>query len=272
MSARVDLFYNTYAHFTDRVLARVREASFGEDIGQNSWVTLDEYERFIAWLLLGPASHALEVASGSGGPALYLANQCGCRVTGVDVNSNGIATAVQAARRAGVADRVAFKVADATAPLPFADNRFDAVLCIDSMNHFPDRLQVLREWHRVLKPGGRAVFTDPVVITGPVTNEELAARSSIGSFVFVPRFLNEEIIADAGFRLLRQQDVTENAARVSSRWREARQRFRKELVEIEGGARYEGVQDFLAAVHKLTHERRLSRIAYLVEKLPSAGG
>ena len=271
MSAHVDLFYNTYAHFTDRVLAQVREATYGEDIGQNSWVTADEYDRFIAWLLLGPDSHALEVASGSGGPALHLAKQCGCRVTGVEVNSSGIATAVQAARRAGVNDRVTFKVGDATAPLPFADHRFDALVCVDSMNHFPDRLQVLREWHRVLKPGGRAVFTDPVVITGPVTNEELAARSSIGQFVFVPRYLNEEIIADAGLRLLQQQDVTENAARVSERWSEARQRFRRELMEIEGGMRYEGVQKFLAAVHTLTHERRLSRIAYLVEKPRSAG-
>jgi SAM-dependent methyltransferase len=134
------------------------------------------------------------------------------------------------------------------------------------MNHFPNRLDNLREWRRVLKPGGRAVFTDPVVITGPVTNEELAQRSSIGLFVFTPRSFNEELIAQAGLRLVRQFDVTENAAQVSRRWHEARHRFRDELLQIEGGERYEGVQKFLAAVHRLTHERRLSRIAYLVER------
>jgi SAM-dependent methyltransferase len=47
------------------------------------------------------------------------------------------------------------------------------------MNHFPDRVKVFQEWRRVLRPGRRAVFTDPVVITGSVTNDELALRSSI---------------------------------------------------------------------------------------------
>jgi len=265
MSRSVDLFYNTYANFTDRVLASVRAATFGEDIGQNSWVTVDEYDRFIEWLQLTCDSHALEVASGSGGPALYLAGKSGCRVTGVDVNPKGVATATQSAGRHEAGRRATFKVADATEPLPFADNRFDALLCIDSMNHFPNRRETLREWRRVLKPGGRAVFTDPVVITGPVTNEELAQRSSIGLFLFTPRALNEELIAEAGFRILAQHDVTENAAQVSRRWREARERLRDELLQIEGGERYEGVQKFLAAVHRLTSERRLSRIVYLVE-------
>ena len=47
MSAHIDLFDNTYANFTEQVLASMREATFGEDIGQNSWVTADEYEGFI---------------------------------------------------------------------------------------------------------------------------------------------------------------------------------------------------------------------------------
>ena len=266
MSSRVDLFDVTYANFTEQVLASIRKATFGEDIGQNSWVTVDEYADYMKSLRLNANSHVLEVASGSGGPALHVAARTGCRVTGVDVNASGVATANRAATRAGVAGRLQFMVADATQPLPFPDNTFDALMCIDSMNHFPNRGDSLKEWCRILKPGGRAIFTDPVVLTGPVTGEELAARSSIGLFVFVPKGLNEELIVKAGFKLVNQLDATENAALVSRRWREARQRFRDDLLRMEGAENFEGVQKFLGAVHRLTAERRLSRIAYLVEK------
>jgi SAM-dependent methyltransferase len=265
MSACVDLFHNTYAHFDEDVLAAVRERTYGFDIGQNSWVTVEEYDGYLAALGLDAASRVLEVASGSGGPALYLAERSGCRVTGIDVNSSGVRMARALADRAGLGARATFELLDAQGTLRYPDAAFDALLCIDSMNHFPDRLHSLKEWRRVLKPGGRAVFTDPVVITGPVTNEELAQRSSIGLFVFLPAGLNEELIVKAGFRIVSQTDATENAALISRRWREARQHFRDELVRIEGEQRFEGVQKFLGAVHKLTTERRLSRIAWVVE-------
>jgi SAM-dependent methyltransferase len=266
VTERIDLFYSTYGHFSDPVLDAIRKETFGTDIGQNSWLTVDEYERLLPWLELTAESHALEVASGSGGPALYLARSTGCRVTGIDANESGVATATEMAARSGDSERVRFRVADANASLPFDEDSFDALLCMDSMNHFPDRLAVFREWRRVLRPGGRALFTDPVVVTGPVTNDELALRSSIGLFLFVPPGVNERLIDQAGFRLVRQEDVTANAALVAGRWHRARQAHQDELLPMEGEERFEGLQRFFQSVHDLTSQRRLSRIVYLVEK------
>jgi len=266
MTKRIDLFDNTYGHFTDQVLLAIRRETFGQDIGQNSWLTVEEYDRFISWLRLAPDDHVLEVASGSGGPARYLADRAGVHVTGIDANEVGIATATQSAVESHLAHRLSFRVADANTPLPFEDSSLDGLVCIDSINHFPNRLGVLREWRRVLRPGQRAVFTDPVVITGPVTNDELASRSSIGLFLFVPPGVNEQLIEHAAFRLVHQEDVTENAALVSARWHQARQRHESALLHIEGQERFEGLQRFFSSVHRLTSERRLSRIVYLVEK------
>jgi SAM-dependent methyltransferase len=265
-SAKVDLFDSTYANFEAEVLARIRRKAFGEDFGQNSWTTADEYRRWIAELRLDSGSRVLEVACGAGGPALFLAREAGCRVVGVDINAHGVATANARAHDSGIGDRVSFSVTNADEPLAFPDETFDAVLCVDSAIHFPHRLRVLEEWRRVLRPAGRAVFTDPVVVTGIVSNEELAIRSSIGHFMFAPPGMNERLIRESGLTLIHQGDATENAATVSKRWHDARAEERDALVRIEGEARYAGLQKFFAAVHRLTSERRLSRLTYLVER------
>jgi SAM-dependent methyltransferase len=265
MSNPVDLYNSTYGNFKEQVLAAIRQETYGEDIGQNSWITTDEYDDFYSWLNLSANDHILEIASGSGGPALYLARKFKCRITGLDINEEGIKTANQHALDAHMTD-AKFQLGDVDQRLPFDDETFDAVMCIDSMNHFHNRLDYLREWQRVLKPGKRALFTDPVVITGPVSNEELAARSSIGFFLFVPLEVTKKLIDEAGFKLIRCEDVTGNIEVTSGRWHASRQKHRDDLVKIEGEERFEGLQRFLSMVHTLTRERRLSRFVFLVEK------
>jgi cyclopropane fatty-acyl-phospholipid synthase-like methyltransferase len=127
VAKRIDLFDSTYSHFTKQVLETIRKETFGQDIGQNSWTTVEEYDRVLSWLDLRPEHHVLEVASGSGGPARYLAKSVDCRVTGIDANEAGVATATQSAANSNLADRITFAVVDANSPLPFDDNSFDPV-------------------------------------------------------------------------------------------------------------------------------------------------
>src|SRR5689334_17438853 len=265
MSNQVDLYNSTYGNFQEQVLSEIRRETYGEDIGQSSWITVDEYDIFYSWLNLSTRDHILEVASGSGGPALYLAKKFGCRITGLDINEEGIKTANRQAFDANITD-VRFQLANVNEPLPLDSETFEAVICIDSMNHFRERLKCFREWQRVLKSGQRALFTDPVVITGPVSNEELAARSNIGFFLFFPLEVTKNFIEEAGFRLLRCEDVTGNIELTSGRWQASRQRHRRDLIRIEGEERFEGLQKFLSTVHQLTGERRLSRFVFVAEK------
>ena len=265
MSNQVDLYNSTYGNFEAQVLAEIRQEAFGEDIGQNSWITTGEYDSFYSCLNLSPGDHVLEIASGSGGPALYLAEKYECRITGIDINEEGIKTANKSAVRTNLLN-AQFQLGNVKERLPFDDEIFDAVMCMDSANHFADRLAVLREWHRVLKTGQRILFTDPVVITGPVSNEELAARSNIGFFIFMPLETTQIYIKQAGFKLIRCEDVTENIELTSGRWHAARQKHRSDLIKIEGEERFNGLQKFFSTVYILSSERRLSRFVFLAEK------
>ena len=263
MSQSVDLYGTAYGNFAAQALEQVRRETYGEDFGQSSWVTGDEYRRFFRLLQLTAADHVLDVGCGSGGPAVFLAREIGCPVTGVDVNEAGLQAGLTLARQAGLEVRIGFRRADVRDPLPFPDGAFDAIVCMDAMCHMPDRGRLLGEWRRVLRPGGRMLYTDPVVVTGLVSNGELATRSSTGYFEFCPPCVNERLIRAAGFELVMTEDVTDNEAEVSGRWHDARQRREAELIRLEGAETFAGLQRFLATVHRLTRERRMSRFLYL---------
>ncbi|HEX6582557.1 MAG TPA: class I SAM-dependent methyltransferase [Thermoleophilaceae bacterium] len=261
-------FYDrTYAGFADQLNARIRSEAFGEEIGQNSWLTADELRRFRDWLGVGASSEVLEIASGSGGPALFMARETGCRVNGVDLNEAGVAAANAAAAEQGLSDRARFVHTDAREPLPFDDASFDALLCIDSINHMYDRVRVLDEWRRVLRPGGRLLFTDPITVTGMIRREEMVTRSgSMGDFVFTAPGVDEALLDSAGLEVMRIEDVTPNMAAVAAAWRGARARHADELDRFEGTDENANTQAFLEVVERLASERRLSRLAYLARR------
>jgi SAM-dependent methyltransferase len=265
--AGAEFYDRTYGGFADQLNARIRSEAFGEEIGQNSWLTADELRRFIAWLEVGASSDVLEVASGSGGPALFMARETGCRVSGVDLNEAGVAAANAAVADRGLSDHVRFVHCDARQPLPFDDASFDAVLCIDSINHMYDRARVLGEWHRVLRSSGRLLFTDPITVTGMIRREEMVTRSgSMGDFVFTAPGVNETLLSSAGFEVMQVEDVTPNMATVAAAWGGARARHAAELDQLEGADANANFQEFLGVVERLASERRLSRLAYLARK------
>jgi SAM-dependent methyltransferase len=156
---------------------------------------------------------------------------------------------------------------DAREPLPFDDASFDVVVCIDSINHMYDRARVLGEWQRVLRPDGRLLFTDPIIVTGMIRREEMVIRSgSMGDFVFTAPGVDERLLDSAGFELLQVEDVTPNMAAVAGARRGARARHSAELDRFEGADANADTQAFLGVVERLASERRLSRLAYLARK------
>jgi SAM-dependent methyltransferase len=255
-----------YRNFAEDAYAEIRRAEFGEDLGQNNWQTLAELERFASQLELSPAVRLLDVACGAGGLAVHLAQVTGCEVTGVDLEEDGLVNGRRLAREAGVEERVRFVRADASQALPLHDGSFDAVLCIDALNHLPGRQAVFADWARALRAGGRLLFTDPVTVTGLVGSQELAIRSSIGYFDFAPPGEDERLLIAAGLNVIGVEDLTETIDAVARRRFDVRAERSEALRALEGDDAFEGRQRFLEMVAKLARERRVSRFAFLAEK------
>jgi len=256
-----------YRNFETGLYAEIRHEVFGEDIGQNSWLTADEQDTFLEWLDLASGKVLLDVACGAGGPALRIASITGCSAVGFDVHDDAIAAAESMADKRRLSSRVQFRIGDATRPLPFPDASFDAITCIDAINHFPERPLAIAEWARLLKVGGRLLFTDPVTVTGPLSNAEAAVRSSAGFCLFVPHGYDEAVIARCGLHLLAREDVTGNVAKMAEARHAARERRSVDLRKIEGEPAYERQQEFLAAAARLAREGRLSRFVYVSQKV-----
>jgi SAM-dependent methyltransferase len=272
MTENVELYDNAYGNYGAEVYRQIRVETYGEDLGQTSWVTTEESSEIPRLLELTTESYVLEVGSGSGRYALQVASIVGCRVLGVDINEPGVQNANALAGEQNLAERVRFERCDASRPLRFGDATLDAVFSNDVLCHIPGRDTLLRELHRVLKPGGRLLFSDALVIGGVISHQEIAARSSIGYFLFSPPGENERMLQEAGFAVVEVKDTTANASLISKRWHDAREKRAEALIEIEGKANFEGLQQFLSTVNTLTSDRRLLRLRYVAQRLLTGRG
>jgi len=103
--------------------------------------------------------HVLDVCSGMGGPARYMAQRIGCRVTGLDLTRSRYDSAIRLTRLAKLAHLVDFRLGDAL-QMPFDDGSFDVVIGQEAWCHVPDKPRLIAECVRVVERGGTIAFTD----------------------------------------------------------------------------------------------------------------
>jgi sarcosine/dimethylglycine N-methyltransferase len=155
------------------------------------------------------AMSVLDVGSGVGGPARFLAANYGCQVLGVDLSEPFVEAARYLTERTGQSGQVSFQTASALA-LPFDDGRFDAALLQHVAMNIADRARLYREIRRVLKSGGRFATFDVVLNSGEPHFPVPWARTPATSFLLTAA-ATREAIEPAGFRTLVSQDDSEAA-------------------------------------------------------------
>jgi len=151
----------------------------------------------------------LDVGSGVGGPARFLAATRGCQVTGVDLSEPFVDAARYLTERTGQSGQVSFETASAL-ELPFDAGRFDVVLLQHVAMNISDRTRLYHEIRRVLKSGGMFAIFDVVLNDGEPHYPVPWARTPATSFLLTAA-ATRAAIEPAGFRTLAWQDDTEVA-------------------------------------------------------------
>ena len=160
----------------------------------------------------------LDIGSGIGGPARYVANRFRCHVTGIDLTPEFCEVARHLTALLKLEDRVTFAVGDALA-MPFAAASFDGAYTMNTSMNIADKAAMYREIDRVLKPGGWLVLSEVAKGEGGDIDYPTAwADSPRTSFLCTPEETRAGLVA-TGFEVVRFRSTLEQTRAFGDRSR-----------------------------------------------------
>lgn len=140
------------------------------ELHQYGYFTLSDYHVIAKWLNLPMGATMLDIGCGKGGPGLVLAQDWKLKLFGVDIVPEAIDQARTFQMEFDLCYYAQFEVGGFLS-LPFAPDSMDAVISVDALWAVPNKIEAMAAVSRVLKPGGRFIFTfwdllalDPVEI------------------------------------------------------------------------------------------------------------
>ncbi|MFO1349734.1 MAG: methyltransferase domain-containing protein [Gammaproteobacteria bacterium] len=261
-------YYDTHPINVEQILDAIQKR--GIDLADISEDTLQEYDQdhyggSDATTLLarkaGIEAHhrVLDVCSGMGGPARWLAHRYGCWVSGIDFTESRYHGARRLTELAKLDQLVDFHLGDAT-QMPFADASFDIVIGQEAWVHVPDKTRLIAECARVCKPGGVIAFTD-ILKTAALTVYEQAQLEHDMTYASIASAADyQRLLGQAGFTLLEHDDLGRHWAEIL-----------KQRLAMYRGLREPTVQKFGAA-HFAHWDRTYSFFVSLFQTGHMSGG
>ena len=156
---------------------------------------------------IGKGTRVADFCAGLGGPSRYFAHRYGADVTGIELTPARVKGAEELTRRVGLEDRVRV-IEGNVMQVQLAEASIDVVVSQEALLHVPDKPRALKEAYRILKPGGRLVFTDWVAHR-PLSHNDKAlmwAGMAVADLHDLPTYAG--LVGEAGFTVSSVEDLT----------------------------------------------------------------
>jgi sarcosine/dimethylglycine N-methyltransferase len=157
---------------------------------------------------IAEGTHVVDFCAGLGGPSRYLAHRYGADVTGIELTPPRVKGAEELTRRVGLQDKVRIIEGDVM-DVPLGDDSVDVVVSQEALLHVPDKPRALAEAYRILKPGGRIVFTDWIAHRPLDEADKTLMWQGMAVRILYSLPVYAELIGRAGFGVLAVQDLTQ---------------------------------------------------------------
>jgi cyclopropane fatty-acyl-phospholipid synthase-like methyltransferase len=204
----------------------------------------------------GAGQHWLEIGSGIGGPARYLAHRGGLRVTALELQPDQHELASELTRRCDIESRVDHVCGDFL-DFDFGAQRFDAVVSWLALYHIPARPRLLQRCHALLKPGA-FFYTEDLCSLAEIGAAQLADLERDLYAITLPRldeYRND--VENAGFEVLHCEDMSADWAQFTRARLAAFRSERARHVCVHGEATVQALDDFYSAVDHHFHSGKL---------------
>lgn len=208
-------YYDTHPINEEQILHALRERGVPldglteetlKDHDQDHFGGLQANDLLIAAAGIAPHHRVLDVCSGMGGPARYLAHRVGCQVVGLDLTRSRLESAQRLTKLAGLEHRVQFQWGNAL-EMPFDSASFDVVMAQEAWCHVPDKARLIGECARVLRSGGVVAFTD-ILRTDRLDAQEAARLGVEMVFNDLASLASyQALLRAAGFTVLEAEDL-----------------------------------------------------------------
>ena len=261
----VERVYNELAELGrgENDLLSVEEVSSFDQLHYHGTDALDTAIRLIG---ISPEQSLLEIGSGIGGPARYLASKSGAHITALELQDDQNQIAQQLSQRCGISQNLSHECGDFLT-YDWGDRRFDAIVSWLALYHIPDRRNMLARCHDVLKTSGK-FYTEDLCRKGQFSVEEKQELERELYAITLPEIsAYTDDLEAIGFEIESLEDMTDDWRDFTSKRLEAYRKDRVRHVRIHGETSVDSLDQFYSAVNKYFQSGKLGGIRLCAKRV-----